>query len=404
MNQKFKNILALSSLLCCTLALFADLPKDTVKNRKDGQYYFQEIANMQALEVQDQCNTGTCWSFSSLSFFESELIRMGKPKVNLSEMFVVRGAYVEKALNYVRMDGLFNFGPGGAFHDIPYVIDRYGIVPESFYNGLQYGTDKHNHKELNAILKGMVDAVITKPQGGTLTPNWTAAIEKTVDAYLGASPEKFKFEGKEYTPTSFRDFLGLNMKDYVSLTSFTHHPFYSTFVLEVQDNWAMQSSYNLPLEDLWAVMTSSLRNGYTFAWASDVSEKGFSFKNGLGIVPAHDSMLKQKGKDDKQFNNAGADRTGSAFDSPHPEMKITQKLRQEAFDNKSTTDDHGMHAMGLAQDQNGNVYIKIKNSWGTVNDLQGFMFISEAYMKYKTMNILIHKDALPKDIKKKLGL
>lgn len=404
MNQKFKNIWALSSLLFCTISLFADLPTDTVKNRKDGQYYFQEIANMQALEVQDQCRTGTCWSFSSLSFFESELIRMGKPKVNLSEMFIVRGAYVEKAKNYVRMDGLFNFGPGGAFHDIPYVIDRYGIVPESFYNGLQYGTEKHNHNELNAILKGMVDAVVTKPQGGTLTPNWTAAIESTVDVYLGASPEKFKFEGKEYTPTSFRDFLGLNMKDYVSLTSFTHHPFYSSFVIEVQDNWAMQSSYNLPLEDLWTVMTSSLKNGYTFAWASDVSEKGFSFKNGLGIVPEHDSMLTQKGKDDKQFNNAGADRTGSAFDSPHPEKKITQKLRQEAFDNKSTTDDHGMHAMGLAQDQDGNVYIKIKNSWGTVNDLQGFMFISEAYMKYKTMNILIHKDALPKDIKKKLGL
>ncbi len=385
-----------------SIPIFGDLPRDTIKNKKGGGYYFTEISNLPFTPVQDQCRTATCWSYSSLSFFETELIRMGKPKMNLSEMFIVRGAYLEKAKNYIRMDGLFNFGPGGAFHDIPFVIANYGVMPEQFYTGLNDGSDKHNHSEMHAVLKATVDAVNTKPQGGVVSPNWINSVAGTLDAYLGKSPGDFNFEGKSYNPLSFRDYLGLNMKDYISLTSFTHHPFYSTFALEVQDNWAMQTSYNLPLDEFWQSMTFALQNGFSFAWASDVSEKGFSFKNGIGIVPAHDSMLIQKGKDDKFFNNAGADRAGSAFDFPHAEREITQALRQQGFDDKTTTDDHGMHAIGLAKDQQGKSYVKIKNSWGTVNDLEGFMYISESYIKYKTMNILIHKDGIPKEIKKKL--
>jgi len=257
---------------------------------------------------------------------------------------------------------------------------------------------------MSAMLKGMLDAVKRRPQDKKLTPNWMKAVEGTVEAYLGEAPEKFTFEGKEYTPLSFRDYLGIDASNYVSLTSFTHHPFYSTFAIEVPDNWAMQSSYNLPLEEFWQVMTYSLKNGYTFAWGSDVSEKGFSFKNGIGIVPTHDSLLKVVGKDNKHFSDAGADKIGSAFDSPQAEKTITQEMRQMGFDNKTTTDDHGMHAVGLAEDQKGNMYVKIKNSWGTPNYLKGYMFISEAYMKYKTINIQIHKDAIPKDIKKKLGI
>lgn len=399
-----KKFILVALIISSAFGLKADFRNDTIRNKKDGGYFFSEITKIDHNIVQNQCRTGTCWSYSSLSLFESELIRMGKPKVNLSEMFIVRGAYLEKAKNYIRMDGHFNFGQGGAFHDILVTMDRYGIVPEADYNGLQYGTDKHNHSEMSAMLKGMLDAVKRRPQDKKLTPNWMKAVEGTVEAYLGEAPEKFTFEGKEYTPLSFRDYLGIDASNYVSLTSFTHHPFYSTFAIEVPDNWAMQSSYNLPLEEFWQVMTYSLKNGYTFAWGSDVSEKGFSFKNGIGIVPTHDSLLKVVGKDNKHFSDAGADKIGSAFDSPQAEKTITQEMRQMGFDNKTTTDDHGMHAVGLAEDQKGNMYVKIKNSWGTPNYLKGYMFISEAYMKYKTINIQIHKDAIPKDIKKKLGI
>lgn len=398
------NILALVlGLFTCTFT-YADYDTDTIRNKKNGGYFFSELTNIDHNIVQNQCRTGTCWSYSSLSFFESELIRLGKPKVNLSEMFIVRGAYIEKARNYIRMDGHFNFGQGGAFHDILYIMDRYGIVPESEYTGLNYGTDKHNHSEMSGMLKAQLDVIKKKPQGGKLTPNWIKAVKGTVEAYLGEAPKKFTFEGKEYTPITFRDYLGIVPSDYVSLTSFTHHPFYSQFVIEVPDNWAMQSSYNLPLEELWEVMETSLKNGYTWAWGSDVSEKGFSFRNGIAIVPVHDSLLKVKGKDNKFFSNAGSEKMGNAFDSPQPEKKITQAMRQEGFDNKTTTDDHGMHAVGIAIDQNGTKYVKIKNSWGTPNYLKGYMYISKAFMKYKTINIQIHKDAIPKGIKKKLGI
>lgn len=398
------NILALVlGLFTCTFA-HADYDTDTIRNKKNGGYFFSELTNIDHNIVQNQCRTGTCWSYSSLSFFESELIRLGKPKVNLSEMFIVRGAYIEKARNYIRMDGHFNFGQGGAFHDILYIMDRYGIVPESEYTGLNYGTDKHNHSEMSGMLKAQLDVIKKKPQGGKLTPNWIKAVKGTVEAYLGEAPKKFTFEGKEYTPITFRDYLGIVPSDYVSLTSFTHHPFYSQFVIEVPDNWAMQSSYNLPLEELWEVMETSLKNGYTWAWGSDVSEKGFSFRNGIAIVPVHDSLLKVKGKDNKFFSNAGSEKMGNAFDSPQPEKNITQAMRQEGFDNKTTTDDHGMHAVGIAIDQNGTKYVKIKNSWGTPNYLKGYMYISEAFMKYKTINIQIHKDAIPKGIKKKLRI
>ena len=399
-----KILLGSIAILSFAFIAEADFDTDTIRNKKNGGYFFNEQTSIDHNIVQNQCRTGTCWSYSSLSFFESELIRMGKPKVNLSEMFIVRGAYIEKAKNYIRMDGKMNFGQGGAFHDILYVMERYGIVPETEYTGLNYGTDVHNHSEMSGMLQAQLDVIKKKPQGGKLTPNWIKAVKGTVEAYLGEAPEKFTFEGKEYNPISFRDYLGIVPSDYVSLTSFTHHPFYSQFMIEVPDNWAMQMSYNLPLEEFWQVMESSLSKGYTWAWGSDVSEKGFSFRNGIGIVPTHDSLLKTKGKDNKFFSNAGSQKIGSAFDSPQPEKTITQKMRQEGFDNKTTTDDHGMHAVGLATDQNGTKYVKIKNSWGTPNYLKGYMYISESFMKYKTINIQIHKDAIPKNIKKKLGI
>ncbi len=383
---------------------------DTIKNKEDGHYYFQLVADNEATGIKNQNKTGTCWSFSSLSFFESELIRTGKGKVELSPMYIVRNAYLGKAENYLRMYGNFNFGAGGAFHDIPWVIERYGIVPNGAYGGLAYGSDEHNHSEMDGMLSAMLKVLKEKPQENKLTKNWKQAYMGVVDAYLGDVPDntedfKFKYEGKEYTPKSFSKHLGMDMSNYVSLTSFTHHPFYSTFMIEVPDNWAMKTSYNLPIDEFMTVMEEAVKNGYTFAWGADVSEKGFSFKNGLAIVPEDENTIKVKGKDNKHFSDAGAEKVADCFDEPVKEKEITQEMRQEGFDNQTTTDDHGMHVTGIVKDQKGTKYFIVKNSWGTeFNDCDGYFYASFPYVKYKTMNILIHKDAIPAPIKKKLGL
>jgi len=393
--------LAIGTLMFLSLATNA---QDTIRNKKGGGYLFTVVKNMDATPVQDQSSTATCWSFSALSFFESELLRMGKGTHNLSEMFVVRQAYMDKADKFVRMHGKSNFAQGGAFHDIPYVLSNYGIVPEEVYAGLNYGSQKHNHRELEAILSGIVHAVIDNSQK-SLTPSWKKAYAGVVDAYLGTPPATFMYKGITYTPKEYANSLGLNMEDYVYISSYTHHPFYSQFVLEVEDNWASQQVYNVPLDDLMAVINNSITKGYTVAWATDVSEKGFSFKNGLAIVPVDESAVTKKGEDNKQFNNAGADKSGTPFDAPSKEKEITQEIRQTAFDNYETTDDHGMHITGIYKDQTGKVFYRVKNSWGvTHNDCDGYLFASEAFVKYKTMDIMVHKDTLSKELKKKLGI
>ncbi|MFT5055287.1 MAG: bleomycin hydrolase, partial [Oceanospirillaceae bacterium] len=348
--------------------------QDTIRNREDGEYFFTIVKNLDANPVESQDRTGTCWSFSTLSYLESELLRTGKGKHILSEMYIVRKAYEDKAVNYVRMNGHFNFGAGGAFQDIPYVIKKYGIVPQVEYIGREYGGEKHNHAEMDDILKATMEVVVKNPQK-TLTKSWKKAVSGILDAYLGEEPETFTYEGKEYTPASFADELGLNMDDYVSLTSYTHHPFYTKFNLEIPDNWAFGLSYNVPLDDITRVMDHAINTGYTFAWGADVSEKGFSFKNGLAITPVDEETVKVKGKDNKHFSDAGAEKISSAFDEPVEEKWVTQEERQEAFDNYQTTDDHGMHITGLVKDQKGNDYYLVKNSWGLKhNDCDGYFY------------------------------
>ena len=418
-----KNLILALSIILTGSICFAqnkdiakvNLPKesaviDTIKNKIDGHYFFDVIADNDATGVKNQNRTGTCWSFSSLSFFESEIMRTSGKKVELAPMYIVRNAYLGKAENYLRMYGNFNFGAGGAFHDIPWVIERYGIVPMSAYKGLEYGEDEHNHSEMNQMLTSMVKVLAKKPQKGKLTPSWKKAYMGVVDAYLGEIPSNtedfnFKADGKKYTPKSYAKHLGLDMSDYVSLTSYTHHPFYSSYVIEVPDNWAMKSSYNLPLDEFMTVMEEALKTGYTFAWGADVSEKGFSFKNGLAIVPEDEETIKTKGKDNKNFSDAGAEKIANCFDEPVKEKEITQEMRQIGFDNQTTTDDHGMHVTGIVKDQKGTKYFIVKNSWGFEhNDLDGYFYASFPYVKYKTMNIQIHKDAIPAEIKKKLGI
>ena len=375
-----------------------------VKLKPDSEYDFTVVKNLEATPVQNQFRTGTCWSFSALAFLESELIRTGKGEQNLSEMFVVNHTYKDKAERFVRMHGHTNFGAGGAFVDAAHVWEKYGMIPESVYNGLNYGSEKHDHSELDGILTAYVKT-IGDGDSKKLTPNWKQAFDGIVDSYLGTLPETFEYDGATYTPKSYAASLGLKMDDYVSITSFTHHDFYDKFVLEIPDNWLHVQSYNVPIDELMTIIDEAIDNGYTLAWGADVSEKGFAFREGLALLPEDDATIQVKGKDNSNFSDAGAEKVSNAFERPVPQKAVTQEMRQVGFDNWETTDDHGMQITGIVNDQNGDKYYIVKNSWGTEhNKLDGYFFASEAYVRLKTMNIYLHKQAVPKDLAKKLSL
>lgn len=381
---------------------------EPVKNAEDSEYEFKKVAHLDATPVQSQGWTGTCWSFSALSFFESELMRMGNENPDLlSEMYIVRKAYEGKMEKYIRMDGKINFSQGGAFHDIPYVIRRHGIVPLEVYSGNTYNEKRHDHEELFAVLDGAVQGLLKHMKGehtDNLTNAWKPAIHGILDAYLGADVKEFEFKGKKYTPKSYAKEIGLDMDNYLSLTSFTNHPMNEECMLAIPDNWAWGKSYNVNLDDLMAACEYALANGYTLAWGADVSEKGFSFSNGLAINPEDESTINVRGRDNKNFSDAGATKVSNAFKTPVDEVEVTAEMRQEGYENKTTTDDHGMHIVGLYTDQNGTKYFLVKNSWGTGNYPEGYLYVSESYFKWKTINVYLHKDGLSKDMKKKLNL
>jgi len=377
----------------------------TVTNTANSKYQFTEIARLGNTPVLSQGMTGTCWSFSTISFFESELMRMGMKDVpRLSEMYIARKAYEDKAEKYIRMDGKVNFGQGGEFHDIPYIMNKYGIVPQEVYTGLVDGEKTYNHDEMFSILEGTVKAIVARAASGkTISEDWKKGFDATLDAYIGKDPKTFTYNGKEYTPKSFFESLHLNLDDYMSFTSFTNYELNKPCILEIPDNWLSRQSYNVSLDDLFNITVEALKNGYTVAWGSDVSEKGFSFKNGIAVAPVDPSTITVKGKDNKNFSDAGADRTSNAFLEPVTEVTVTPELRQKGFDNKSTTDDHGMHIVGLYKDQTGKLFFLVKNSWGTSNYPQGYLFVSENYFKLKTIGIYVNKGGVPKAILKKIG-
>lgn len=399
-------------IACLILFSTGIIAQELTTNKEGSEYKFEKIVHLDATPVQSQGWTGTCWSFSALSFFDSEIARTGKGTHVLSEMYIVYQAYLGKAEKYIRTDGNTNFDEGGAFHDIPWVIKRFGIVPQEVFKGLNYGTPGHTHSELSAVLKGAMNGLLKCRQelsgDDHLTTAWPIAIRGILNAYLGFVPEKvedfkFKYNGKDYNPLTFRDELALDMDNYVSLTSFTNHTMYEECQLAIADNWVWDKSYNISMDDLWAAAEYSLNQGYTFAWAADVSEDYFNHRSGLAIVPKDKSTIYVDGKNNKNFSDAGSDKKASCFMTPTEEDVITTEMRQLGYDNKQTTDDHGMHAVGLYKDQNGKKYLLIKNSWGTSNDCDGYLFVSEAYFKLKTINIYLHKDAMQKDLKKKLG-
>ena len=398
-----KKLIAIMALAGLTSSLSAQTPATKDANEPN---VFTTVKDARITSIKNQANSGTCWAYSGQSFLEDELIRIGKGDYDLSEMFVVSHSYRDKGRKYVRLHGKLNFAQGGSFYDVLYVLKNYGAVPRSVLPGLNYGTTKNQHGEMEAGLKAFLDAIITNPNG-KLSTAWYPAFESIIDQYLGKLPEEFTFKGKKYTPKSYGQALGLNADDYVSLTSFTHHPFYSKFALEIEDNWRWAESYNLPIDELMRTMEYAIDKGYTIAWGSDVSEQGFT-RDGIAVL-ADVEEIETKGSDQARWVglNRGERHTllQKLIRSANvPEIDPTQEYRQKGFDNFELTDDHGMVIYGIAKNQIGRKFFIVKNSWGETGEYKGHWYASYNFVKGKTMNIVLHRSAIPEDIAKKLGI
>ena len=396
------KFITLAALGLCFSSINAQEAKEE-KKAEEG-FVFTTIKENPITSIKNQNRSSTCWSFSSVAFLESELLRQGKGEFDLSEMFIVHHTMEDRAVNYVRYHGDASFSPGGSFEDMVVCYEKYGMVPQDAMPGIMYGDSLPVHNELDAVAGAYVEA-IGKGKFSKLTPVWKNGLRSIYDTYLGECPKEFNYNGKTYTPRTFADeVLKLNMNDYISLTSYTHHPFYTQFNVEVQDNWRNALSYNLPIEELMEVMDNAVRKGYTFAWGSDVSEQGFT-RDGIAVFPDASKGAELTGSDMAHWLGlSAADKRKELTSKPLPEVTVTQEMRQTAFDNWETTDDHGMLIYGLAKDQKGKEYFMVKNSWGEAGKYKGIWYASKAFVAYKTMNILVHKDAIPSKIAKKLGL
>lgn len=372
---------------------------------QNSGFEFTTVKENPITSIKNQNRSGTCWAFSSLGFFEAELLRMGKGEYDLCEMFLVHKTYEDRAKAAVRTHGDISYSQGGSFYDAVYCMKHYGMVPQTAMPepGTLYGDTLPNFGELDKVTSAYVSA-IAKGDLKKLSPAWFKGFNAVLDTYLGEEPKTFTYNGKEYTPKTYMESTGLNMNDYVSLTSYTHHPFYESFIIEVQDNWRWGTSYNLPIDEFMEVMDYAVRNGFTFAWGSDVSETGFT-RDGICVCPDEKAAPELDGSDMARWLGlSAAQRRSEMTTKPSPEIEVTQEMRQEAYDNWETTDDHGMIIYGIAKDQTGKEYFMVKNSWGKSGKYNGIWYASKTFVKYKTMNILIHKDGIPKAIAKKLGI
>ena len=399
-----KKLLTLIAL-CGALTAGAQTP--AAADAASG-YSFTDLKVLRTTPVKDQSRSGTCWCYSTMTFLESEILKAGGPEMHLSEMWIVRHSFMDKAEKYIRMHGTINFAEGGASRDVTEGIKAHGIVPFEVYQGFNYGTPKADFHELSLVLKAYLDAVLkaNEESGKALSTAWKRGFNALLDEYFGPMPERFTYEGKEYTPETFAASLPIDLDNYIDITSFTHHPFYEPLIIEVPDNWMWGEAYNLPLDEMMQVIDHALEEGHTVSWGTDVSEKGFSRTKGIGIVPEAD-LESMSGTEAEKWGKL-TDREKEAalykFDKPGKELTITQELRQTAFDNFETTDDHGMVIVGTAKDQAGNSYYKVQNSWNTVAPYDGFWYFSRPFVAYKTTSIMVNKQALPKEIRKKLGL
>ena len=397
------------SILIAALGLFS-LSMTAQDTKPEEGFVFTTVKENPITSIKNQNRSSTCWSFSTLGFVESELLRLGKGEYDLSEMFVVHKTMEDRGVNYVRYHGDSSFSPGGSFYDVMYCIKNYGIVPQEVMPGIMYGDTLPVHNELDAVAEGYINA-IAKGKLSKLTPVWKNGLTAIYDTYLGECPEKFTYKGKEYTPKSFAESLGLNMDDYIELTSFTHKPYYQKFSPEVPDNWENEQMYNLPLDEMMEVADYALTHGYTVCWDGDVSEKGFSFKNGVAINPVVKKAEDLSGSDRARFEKMDPKEQREMlaeaykFEKPCPEVNVTPEVRQEGYEAFVTTDDHLMHLTGITKDQNGTKYYITKNSWGTErNTFGGYLNMSESYVRAKTIFLMVHKDSITDAIKQKLGI
>jgi bleomycin hydrolase len=390
-----KTILTLAAALMCAAVTFA----------QNTGYTFTDTKTVPVTSVKNQASSGTCWSFSGLAFIESEILIAGGPELDLSPMFVVRHAYRDRAEKYVRMHGTSSLSAGAAAEDVMICWRKHGIVPTSVYTGLNYGEELHRHGEMDAAVKAYCDAIIKNPNR-KLSTAWMAGIDAILDSYLGKVPETFTYNGKEYTPRSFADSLPIDIDDYVSLTSYTHHPFYEWFVVEVPDNTVWGESFNVPPAEMMSVIEGTVAEGYPVLWASDVSEQGFAWRKGLAVVPAVDLTRMDDSELSRWVALSQAEKDAALYrlEAPGPEREITQEMRQQAFDNWETTDDHGMEIVGTAVDQTGARYYKVKNSWGAADHVyDGYFYASVPFVAYKTMSVMVNRDTLPRELRRKMG-
>ena len=393
----FKSLLLLLTVVIGSqVALAQDILVNSLKvnasDKSKESFKFTDVINLANTSVKNQGSSGTCWSYSGNSFLESEMIRIGKQPVEISQIFTARNAYVEKGKNYVRMHGAVTLGDGGSLHDVTNMLKKYGAVPQEVYTGLNYGTAKNKFAEMAALTEGLLVAAVKNPNG-ELTPNWIKAYEAVIDSYLGQVPQNFNYKGKNYTPQTFaKEVVGLNPDEYIEFSSYSNAPYYTKTMLMVPDNWSFDMIYNVRLNDMTDIIDNALKNGYTVAWATDVSEKSFSWKNGVAYVPT------------KKVDEMTAEEKENMFNGPKPEMDITEEVRQKAFDNYQTTDDHGMHIVGVSKDQDGKEYYIVKNSWGASNDYKGYLYVTKNFIKYKSTALMVNKGAIPATIAKKMGI
>ncbi|PKQ62435.1 aminopeptidase [Labilibaculum filiforme] len=396
-----KNRFILTAILAIGLLQSSSAQK---KAEQKNTYQFTIEKQLQATPVKNQYRSGTCWAYASISFLESELLRMGKPEFDLSEMFIVNRNYHLRAMDYIRFHGMKSFSAGAEGWDALNIVKNFGMLPQDAYSGNTFDESMPVHGEMDEVLKAYVDAVV-KNKNKKISPVWRKGFDGILDAYLGEIPETFTYGGAEYTPESFRDTMGLNMDDYLTITSYTHHPFYESFIFEGADNWSLGEVYNLPMDEMMQVVDNAIEKGYSLAWGSDVSEDGFSHRKGVAVVPETETKSMDNAEISKWENMSKDEKSVYGLDYPVKEKQITQEMRQVAFDNYESTEDHLMHMVGTAKDQNGNKYYLIKNSWGTDNNSHaGYFYASKAFVQYKTVGLLLHKDAIPVAIAKKLGL
>lgn len=397
-------LLALLAIPVASMASDRMAPDPQIVVPDSTGFTFTDVKVNPTTSVKDQNKSGTCWSFAATSFVEEDVMRRGGPELDLSEMWAVRNCYIDKAKKYMRTNGVTNFAAGGAATDVLYVADNYGLVPDEVYPGLNYGEDKHVHGELDAALKGYLDAVKRNPNK-RLSTAWLPGFIGILDAYLGPAPETFSVNGKTYTPQAYAKELGIKGEDFVSLTSYTHHPFYESFAIEIPDNWTWAESFNVPMEEMKAAVDNALDKGYTVCWSADVSEGGFQWRNGFALLPEPKTGADLEGTElSRWVQLSDKDRENATYKikGPVKEREVSQESRQKTFDNYETTDDHGMVIVGYATDQEGNRYYKVKNSWDTNQLYNGYLYVSEPYFLEKTLSVLVNKESLPKNLSAKL--